>query len=56
MMTEMGAAAGRASNQARQESLLRRLSQPKEVAECIVSLLKTENITGQIFNFDSRTI
>jgi 3-oxoacyl-[acyl-carrier protein] reductase len=56
MQTEMGALAVKAMERAGRESLLNTLSHPGEVADCILSILKTRHITGQIFSFDSRII
>jgi len=56
MGTEMGAGAQKALEKAKNVSILKRLSQPREVADFIVRLVKTENISGQIFNLDSRFI
>ena len=56
MMTEMGTGARKASEKAKNVSILKTLSQPAEVADFIVRLVKTENISGQIFNLDSRII
>ncbi|NTU41576.1 MAG: SDR family oxidoreductase [Nitrospirales bacterium] len=56
MPTEMGAGAGPAMEQARADSLLHTLSDPQEVAELILYLVKTKNITGQVFTLDSRII
>jgi NAD(P)-dependent dehydrogenase (short-subunit alcohol dehydrogenase family) len=56
MMTEMGTGARKASEKAKNDSILKILSQPAEVADFILHLVKTENISGQIFNLDSRII
>ena len=56
MMTEMGAGAQKASEKVKNVSILKKLSQPREVADFILQLVKTENISGQIFNLDSRII
>jgi 3-oxoacyl-[acyl-carrier protein] reductase len=56
MMTEMGAAALRAMDKAREDSTLKKLSDPLEVAEFVAYLLATRNITGQVFSLDSRII
>jgi 3-oxoacyl-[acyl-carrier protein] reductase len=56
MLTEMGTGAKKASEKARNGNILKRLSQPREVAAFILRLVKTENISGQIFNLDSRII
>ena len=54
MMTGMGLKADKAIETARNKSILQKLSSPAEAAECIVWLLNTENITGQVFSLDSR--
>jgi len=54
MMTEMGAMALKAAENARGESILNKLSQPQEVAEFILYVVKTQNISGQVFSLDSR--
>jgi 3-oxoacyl-[acyl-carrier protein] reductase len=56
MMTEMGAGAQKALEKVKNMSILKKLSQPREVADFILQLVKTENISGQIFNLDSRII
>ena len=56
MMTEMGAEAQKALEKVKNMSILKKLSQPREVADFILQLVKTENISGQIFNLDSRII
>jgi len=54
MMTEMGIKARKAAEKAQEESILKKLSQPKEAADFILYLVKTENISGQVFGLDSR--
>lgn len=54
MLTEMGAMARKAAENAKRESILSKLSQPQEVADFILYMLKTQNISGQIFSLDSR--
>lgn len=54
MPTDMGGHAGKAMKDARMESILKSLSDPKKVAEFIRHLLTTEHITGQVFTLDSR--
>lgn len=54
MATKMGSGADKAMKAAQKESLLGRLSSPKEVAGFISWLLSTEGITGQVFSLDSR--
>jgi NAD(P)-dependent dehydrogenase (short-subunit alcohol dehydrogenase family) len=56
MMTGMGLKEHKAIETARRESILQKLSDPADAAECIVWLLNTENITGQVFTLDSRVI
>ena len=56
MMTEMGRMARKAAEDAEEKSVLKKLSQPKEVADFILYLLATQNISGQIFSLDSRII
>jgi len=56
MATGLGMKAGRAMESARESSIIKRLSDPGETAEFILYLLKTENITGQVFSLDSRII
>ncbi|MDP2168067.1 MAG: SDR family NAD(P)-dependent oxidoreductase [Thermodesulfovibrionales bacterium] len=54
MPTEMGAEAGEAMRRAKEQSLLGRLSEPGEIAGCILWLLSTWGVTGQVFVLDSR--
>ncbi len=54
MPTSMGEGAEGAMKRAKEESLLRRLSDPREVAWFIAWLLGTEGVTGQVFTLDSR--
>jgi 3-oxoacyl-[acyl-carrier protein] reductase len=54
MPTEMGRQAQDAMKKAREESILGRLSDPREVAGFITHLVTTETITGQVFCLDSR--
>jgi 3-oxoacyl-[acyl-carrier protein] reductase len=56
IMTEMGMKFGKASEMAKEESILNTLSQPQETADFILYLLKTKNITGQVFCLDSRIL
>jgi len=56
METLMGIAAEEAMEKAKKESVTGRLSNPAEVAEFVSYLIKTENITGQVFCLDSRII
>jgi 3-oxoacyl-[acyl-carrier protein] reductase len=56
MMTEMGTGAQKALEKVKKMSILKRISQPRQVADFILQLVKTENISGQIFNLDSRII
>ncbi len=52
----MGARAKMAIEDARNLSILKRLSDPREVINFILFLIKTENITGQIFCIESRIV
>lgn len=54
MITDMGIEAGMAMDEARGKSMLHRLSDPTEVAAMVLSVVRTENITGQVFSLDSR--
>lgn len=56
MVTDMGMKAHKAMEMAKENSVIKKLSNPEDVAEFIVYLLKTENITGQVFSLDSRII
>jgi len=56
MMTDMGAKAGKAIEEARRRSVLNKLSSESEVAAFIASIIKTEGITGQVFSLDSRIL
>lgn len=56
MMTDMTAAAQRATNEAIRRSILGRLSDPAEAASMIMSIIHTQNITGQVFSLDSRML
>lgn len=56
MQTEMGKASEAAMTTAKMESVTGKLSSPKDAAGFIVYLLKTGNITGQIFSLDSRIV
>jgi len=52
----MGRMARKAAEDAEEKSVLKKLSQPKEVADFILYLLATQNISGQVFSLDSRII
>lgn len=52
--TGMGVKASDAMEKARERSIIKKLSSPAEAAAFVVTLLKTENITGQVFSLDSR--
>jgi 3-oxoacyl-[acyl-carrier protein] reductase len=55
--TSMGLGASeKAKTTALQSSLLKRFSDPSEVADFIDYLIHTQGITGQIFNIDSRIL
>jgi len=56
MMTEMGKKAQKAAEKAKKESILNTLSNPQETVDFILFLLKTKNITGQVFSLDSRIL
>ena len=56
MPTEMGKNAGKAAEIAKEESILKQLAKTGETAEFILFILKTGNVTGQIFSLDSRVI
>jgi NAD(P)-dependent dehydrogenase (short-subunit alcohol dehydrogenase family) len=52
----MGTEAERAMEKAKRDSVLGKLSNPDEVAAFILYLLKTQNISGQVFSLDSRIL
>jgi len=54
MPTGMGVGSSAALEEARERSILKKLSSPVEAAEFVATLLKTENVTGQVFSLDSR--
>jgi 3-oxoacyl-[acyl-carrier protein] reductase len=56
MPSRMGVSAEVALKKAIRESLLEVLSDPEEVANFIIYLANTKNITGQVFCIDSRII
>ncbi|MBI5635060.1 MAG: SDR family NAD(P)-dependent oxidoreductase [Nitrospirae bacterium] len=56
MPTEMGATASEAMAQAEEESLLKALSEPSDVARSIVRIAGMDYITGQILSLDSRIL
>jgi 3-oxoacyl-[acyl-carrier protein] reductase len=56
MPTGMGAAAITAMKQAAQESILKTLSEPSEVARCIALVAGMGYITGQVLILDSRIL
>lgn len=56
MTTDMGMKAGKAMDEAREKSMLRRLSDPAEIAAMVLSVVRTQNITGQVFSLDSRML
>lgn len=56
MPVGLGLKAKGAMENARKESLLGRLSEPLEVSEFIIYLIRTKNITGQVFCLESRII
>ncbi|MBF0540374.1 MAG: SDR family oxidoreductase [Nitrospirae bacterium] len=56
MQTSMGNLNQEAMKEAQKNSLINTLSKPEEAAEMILNILNMNNITGQIFNLDSRII
>jgi 3-oxoacyl-[acyl-carrier protein] reductase len=56
MATEMGATASEAMAQAKEESILKTLSEPSEVARCIAFIAGIDYTTGQILSLDSRIL
>lgn len=54
MPTDMGLIAADAMEKACEESLLKKLSEPRDIAQFIAYLLTTTNTTGQTFNLDGR--
>jgi 3-oxoacyl-[acyl-carrier protein] reductase len=57
MLTDMGTTSSeRARTKVLEESIVKRFSEPGQVAEFICYLTETSGITGQIFNLDSRII
>jgi len=56
MLTGMGASSVRAVKQAEEESILKTLSGPAEVACCIALIAGMDYITGQVLSLDSRIL
>lgn len=56
MNTEMGGASKEAMHQAKEESVLKTLSEPSEVARCIAFIAGMGYITGQVLSLDSRIL
>ncbi|MDP2156928.1 MAG: SDR family oxidoreductase, partial [Nitrospirota bacterium] len=56
MLTGMGAAAIAAIKEAEEQSVLKALSAPADVARCIVYIARTSYITGQVLSLDSRIL
>lgn len=56
MATDMGAAAAGAMEHAREESLLKSLSEPSDVARSIALIAEMDYITGQVLSLDSRIL
>jgi 3-oxoacyl-[acyl-carrier protein] reductase len=57
MLTDMGiASCNKAKEIALKESLLKRFTEPEQVAQFICYLSESSGITGQVFNLDSRII
>lgn len=54
MATGMGLMAEEAMKKAKEESIIRSLSNPEEVSNFIAYLVTTDTITGQVFCLDSR--
>jgi 3-oxoacyl-[acyl-carrier protein] reductase len=54
MMTEMGARSAKATRQAKEESLLRTLTDPADIARGITAIAEMDYITGQVIGLDSR--
>jgi len=54
MPTDMADLSELAMQTAKEQSLLGRLSEPRDVAAFIMWLLSTTNVTGQVFTLDSR--
>jgi 3-oxoacyl-[acyl-carrier protein] reductase len=54
LMTDMGRRAQKASEKAREDSILKKLSACREVAEFVLYLVKTEHISGQVLSLESR--
>ena len=54
MMTEMGARSAKATTQAKEESLLRTLTDPADIARGITAIAEMDYVTGQIISLDSR--
>lgn len=57
MLTDMGASAsGKYRDEALNDNLLKRFSEPSEVAEFIFHLSGMKAVSGQVFNLDSRIV
>jgi 3-oxoacyl-[acyl-carrier protein] reductase len=56
MATAMGTGADKAMEMAKADSMLGKLSDPGEVAAFILYLLRTRNITGQVFGLENRIL
>jgi len=56
MPTETAAASPEAMGQARQESPLKMLSDPRQVADFIVQVSRLEHVTGQVFCLEGRLL
>lgn len=56
METAMGEGSPQALERAEQESIMHRLSDPREVADFIAFLCSTKGITGQVFSLESRIV
>lgn len=56
MLTEMGTTSTTAMKQSQEESILKTLSEPSEIARCIAVIAGMNYITGQVLSLDSRII
>jgi len=54
MATDMGRKSPKAMENAKRESVLKRLSETGDVATFIMAILKSGSVTGQVFSIDSR--
>ena len=56
LLTAMGLRSQKGMEAAKESSILKNFSSPQDVADFIVYLVNTKNITGQVFSLDSRII